>query len=95
MHILETLDNNKELYKLDSFRYRREKGNTTCKITIHTLVRGKETFFEATKYIPKDWLFFFEIIVILFEHAPNIVNELCKDLLTLFQEKKEPEIEYL
>ena len=85
-YILETLDKNKELYKLDSFRYRRKEEETSYRITIHTSVRGQKNSFEATKYIPKDWLFLFEIIVILFEHAPNIVNELCKDLLTLFQD---------
>lgn len=52
-------------------------------IEINLYEDKKEHKLTATKYIPRDWMFLYEIIVLLFEHMPHIVNELCVELLAI------------
>lgn len=53
-------------------------------IEINTHINNKDYKFMTNQFIPKEWEFLFEIIVILFEHCPNIVSELCIKLLEDF-----------
>ena len=50
-------------------------------IEINTFVGGKKCNYIFNDYIDKQYNYLFEIIVIIFEHSPNIVNELCKKIL--------------
>lgn len=51
---------------------------------------GEEFYqFKTTRFIPKDWVFLFDIFVTLFEHLPHIVSGLCEDMLTLFKNQVE------
>lgn len=54
-------------------------------IEINTHVAAKDYCFKFTQYIPTTFSFFFNIIVLLFEHLPNIVSELCNKILYSFQ----------
>ena len=54
-------------------------------IEINTHIASKDYCFKYSQYIPTTLPFFFNIIVLLFEHLPNIVSELCNKILYLFQ----------
>lgn len=58
-------------------------------IEINTNVDSKESKYTFTQFIDKDFKFLFEIIVTLFEHLPNIVNELCSKILSEFNDNSE------
>lgn len=44
--------------------------------------------FMATRYIPREFEFMFESLVILFEHVPNIMRELCNEILAVLNDEK-------
>lgn len=58
-------------------------------IEINTNVHGESFKYTFTQYIDKDFLFLFDVVVVLFEHLPNIVSELCTKLLKTFQEDED------
>lgn len=45
--------------------------------------------FLATRYIPKDWQFLFEVILLMFSYAPNNLGGLVEEILTLFKDGAE------
>lgn len=49
--------------------------------------------FKATQFIPRSWIFLFDVIVTLFEFVPHIVSGICEDMLLLFKDSSE-EIPY-
>lgn len=81
-HIMKEIHDNEELIEnctqnqstLDSYY-----------IEINTHIASKDYCFKFTQYIPTTFPFFFDIIVLLFEHLPNIVSELCNKVLYSFQ----------
>lgn len=92
-YILETISESKMKYLDDSFRDRKNKNIDSYYIEINTHVEGEDFKFKTTQYIPKEWMFFYEIICLLFQHAPNIVSELGRDLLAVLNNTTEM-IEY-
>lgn len=88
-YILETINRNEYIYKNDAFRNRKVSTMDSYYIELNTHVASKDYKFMFTQFIDKDFLFLFDIIVILFEHLPNIVNELCNKLLFNFYDSND------
>lgn len=87
-YILETINNAKEKYKDLSIRNQDNKKINNYYIEINTYVFSENYIFSATKYLPKEWSFFYDIIVILFEHVPNVMQELCRDILAVLDNRE-------
>lgn len=62
---------------------------TSYYIEINTYVDSKNYKYTFTQFIDKEFLFFFDILVTLFEHLPNVVSELCTKLLGKFNDDYE------
>ncbi len=82
-YILETIDSSKEKYEDLSVRDKLNKNISSYYIEINTHVGGVDFCFKTTQYLPKEWFFMYEVIMVLFEHIPNIMNELCVELLAV------------
>lgn len=85
----------KELPKYEKVekRDRRNKNMNSFEITMNVYDSGHIYDFYMTRYLPKEWNFLFETIVMLFEHAPNIMSELATEILSVIMNTNE-EIEY-
>lgn len=85
-HILETFGTYREKYKNKIFDLRNKNIDSyILEITYHG--GGDDLTFVATRYIPKEWNFMFESLVILFEHVPNIMRELCNEILIILNDE--------
>lgn len=82
-YVIDTIKDFEYMYLEKDFRERKNPNMDNYYIEVNLYKEKKEYKFTATKYLPKDWLFMYELIVLLFEHAPHIVNELCVDLLSI------------
>lgn len=82
-YIIDTIYNSKDKYKNEEVRDKTNKEIADYYIEINIDIKDEKYTFKTTKYIPKEWLFMFDCIVIMFEHIPNIMNELCKDILAV------------
>ena len=85
----------KELPKYEELvsRDNRNKHINNFIIEIDVYMNKKKYDFYATRYLPKRWEFLFESIVMLFEHCPNIMNELATEILSVIMNTNES-IEY-
>lgn len=92
-YILDIISNSKDLYISDKSRDKTNKNIDSYYVEINTHVGGEDYKFKTTQYIPKEWMFMYEVIVLLFEHAPNIVSELSMELLAVLNNSAE-RIEY-
>ncbi len=88
-YILETFNEAESVYKDSKLRDRENKNIDGFYIEINTDIGKKHYTFKTTQYIPKEWLFMFDSIVIMFEYAPNIVSELCKEILSVLTDTNE------
>ena len=88
-HILETIKDSKDRYIDSSVRDRVNKMIDNYYIEINTHVSSEDYSFKTTKYLPKDWVFFYEVILILFEHVPNVMSGLCKDILAVLDDSED------
>lgn len=86
-YILETIHKAKDIYKKTAFRDKTNKNISSYYIEINTYIAGENYTFKTTKYIPKEWTFLYEVIVILFEHTPTIMHELCSDILAVIDNR--------
>ncbi len=84
-YFLETLNSLKATYQDEEFRNRLSKTLKAYYIEVNINFSGEYKFL-TNQVIPEDWSFLFDIIVSLFEHAPNIVSELCNKILALFND---------
>ncbi len=85
-YILQTFRHSRKIYLDDNFRDHLNRNISNYYIELHTYIDGEDYTFVTTQYIPKEWIFLFEVIVILFEHVPNIMGELCKTILMPFDD---------
>lgn len=92
-YILETIYNAKDRYSDPIVRDKSNKNITNYYIEINTYVGSENYTFKTTKYIPKEWIYFYEVILILFEHIPNVMNGLCEEILAVL-DNREDMIEY-
>lgn len=88
-YILESLKDAEDKYKDVIFRNRVNKLIDNYAVEININVGGNKYQFQTTRFIPKEWIFMFDLIVTIFSYAPNIINWLCEDLLTLFKNESE------
>ena len=88
-HILETIKDSKDRYLDSSIRDRVNKMISNYYIEINTHVGSEDYKFMTTKYLPKEWIFFYEVILILFEHVPNVMSGLCKDILAVLDDSED------
>lgn len=88
-HILETIKDSKDRYIDSSVRDRVNKMIGNYYIEINTHINSEDYSFKTTKYLPKDWVFFYEVILILFEHVPNVMSGLCKDILAVLDDSED------
>ena len=83
------LDSLSESISLDEDENRRLKANTKMNayyIEMNILIKDSYCKFTFSQYIDKEFAYLFEIVVSLFEYAPNIVSELGKKILLAFNE---------
>lgn len=88
-YLLKTLKLEEEIFKDSSFRNRVNKLIDNYNVEINVNLEENKYQFLTTRFIPKDWIFIFDLIVTIFSYAPNIVGGLCEDLLTLFNDEAE------
>lgn len=84
-YLLETVNKNEENFK-DIKLDRCSDTMDSYYIEINTYVDSKNYRFTFTQYIDRDFKFLFDVVVTMFEHLPNVVNELCYKLLEDFNE---------
>ena len=88
-YILDVLNEDSKLFESEEVRFKNNKKIKNYQIEIDVKLADKNYLFKATRYIPKEWIYLFDVIVTLFEHAPHIVSELCEDILVLFRKENE------
>lgn len=88
-YILESINNNQEKFKDENFRLKANKTMDAYYIELNLYDIPEDYKFTFSQYIDRDFVVLFDIIVVLFEHLPNIVNELCNKLLIDFNENSE------
>lgn len=80
-------------YKEKSSRDFRNKNMPIMDIELNIYMDKEKYDFHMTRYLPKKLNFLFETISLLFEHIPNILNELGNEILSLSMNQTE-EINY-
>lgn len=88
-YILESINNNQEKFRDENFRLKANKIMDAYYIELNLYDIPDDYKFTFSQYIDKDFAVFFDIIVVLFEHLPNLVSELCNKLLIDFNENSE------
>lgn len=88
-HFIEKLKQNIHIYKEESNRNRKVLNLDSYYIEININLSGNIYTLNFTQFIDEEYLFLFDPIVVIFEHSPHIVNELCHKLLSAFQSKNE------
>ena len=78
--IIENLEDSVSIFQEDMFRFKYKYDN--YKITM-SLFLERQYLFLCNRYIPVEWDFLYDILVLLFGHGPNIISELCSDILSL------------
>jgi len=86
-YILDTLNSNEKELKNKNLD-RSVKTNTSFYIELGLISNNNYYLLSFTQFIDREFEFLFDIIVILFEHSPNIMHELCSDLLEQFNRIK-------
>ena len=82
-NIMKEIHDNEEIIERENINY--QSTLDSYYIEINTHLASKDYCFKFSQYIPTTLPFFFNIMVLLFEHLPNIVSELCNKILYLFQ----------
>ena len=88
-YILQILKNSKKEYEDNSIRDKLNKRISNYYIEINININNEKYSFKATKYIPKEWLFMFDSLVIIFEYLPNIMGQLGNDILAVLTNSEE------
>lgn len=86
------LDSLSESISPDGDENRRLKANMKMDayyIEMNILIKNTYYKFTFSQYIDKEFAYLFEVVVSLFEYAPNIVSELGKKLLLAFSENQD------
>ena len=93
VYIMDQIKEELPKYEEDTLRDNRNKNINAFEIEIDVYQDKKEYQFYTTRYLPKKWKFFFEAIVMMFEHAPNIMSELATEILSVIMNTND-NIEY-
>ena len=88
-YITEEIKNVLPNYEDKASRDYRNKNITNFTLELDVYMNKKKYDFYATRYLPKEWEFFFEAVVMLFEHAPNIMSELATEILSVIMNANE------
>lgn len=88
-YILESVNNNQDKFRNEEFRLRANTEMDAYYIEINLYEMSENYKFTFSQFIDKEFNVLFDIIVVLFEHLPNIVSELCNKLLVDFNENSE------
>lgn len=88
-YITEEIKNALPNYEKKASRDYRNKNITNFTLGLDVYMNKKKYDFYATRYLPKEWEFFFEAVVMLFEHAPNIMSELATEILSVIMNANE------
>lgn len=86
-YLLDRLNDDRKLFESESVRIKNDSKISNYRIKINLDLNGQNYEFKTTRYIPKEWLYLFDVVVTLFEHSPHIVSELCEDILLLFRKE--------
>ena len=89
LYALEQLKKEVSKYERYSLRDNRNKNINNFYIEINIYLNKKKYDFYTTRYLPKEWEFLFEGIVMLFEHSPNIMGELANEILSVIMNTNE------
>ena len=87
--MIETIKNNENKYIEDSYRNRLNPNIDSYYIEFNTYVDNKNYTFKFTQYINKEFYYFFDLFVTLFEYTPKVISELCDKILYEFKESNE------
>lgn len=93
IYIMEEIKKGLPKYEKEKTRDFRNKNITNFTLELDVYLDKKQYQFYATRYLPKELKFFFEAVVMLFEHAPNIMSELATEILSVIMNTNE-NIEY-
>ncbi len=78
--MIENLEQYVSLFQDEMFRFRYKY--PTYKIEMSIFLE-REYLFVCNRYIPREWEFLYDVLVMLFEHSPNMISEVCADMLSL------------
>lgn len=92
-YILEQINEALPKYQDEVSRNQQNTNINNFLIQVNIYNHQKKYDFYTTRYLPKDWKFLFETIVVLFEHTPNIMGELAIEILSVIMNTNE-NIEY-
>lgn len=87
--IIEAINNNEKHFIDENVRNKSNPNMDSYYIEFNTYINDKNYTFKFTQYINKEFSYFFDLFVTLFDHAPNIVRELCDKILYEFKESNE------
>lgn len=82
-YLLDIIRDYKYLYNDLDFRNKKNLNIDNYYIEINLYSLDDEYKFCATRYIPKEWDFLYEAIILLFDYLPHVVNELCTEILSV------------
>lgn len=88
-YILETFDEMNESNCFSKVVDNRYSDTAMYGIEINIRMLNYSYKLLATRYIPKDWQFLFEVILLMFSYAPNNLGGLVEEILTLFKDGAE------
>ncbi len=88
-YILEVINNNKEKFGDEELRRRNNLSMDAYYVELNLYDVPENYKFTFSQFIDKEFLALFDIVVVLFEHAPNIVSELCNKLLVDFNDDRD------
>ena len=86
-YLVDKLNDDRKLFEDENVRNKNNSGISNYKIEINLNLDNENYVFKTTRYIPKDWIYLFDVVVTIFEHSPHIVSELCEDILILFRKE--------
>lgn len=92
-YIIEQIKEALPKYQEQDSRNRQNINVNNFLIQLNIYNNNQKYDFYTTRYLPKDWQFLFEAIVMLFEHTPNIMGELAIEILSVIMNTNE-DIEY-
>lgn len=86
-HMLKIINDFQEEESKASYDY--TSGNSDYYIEFNTFNPLKKCSYKFSQYINPEFQFFFDVLDIVFEHVPNILNDLSRSVLEQFNTKYE------
>lgn len=89
MYIIDQIKRELPKYPDKDSRDSRNKNIRQYEIELDIHLDNKVYDFYTTRYLPRNWKFLFEAVVMLFEHSPNVMNGLATEVLSVIMNTNE------